>query len=130
MVTAVLQATNLVTKADGIPAVFRVHGCGPASSTIFLTIVILCETFRTAGLQENVTVQNCEVEEMKEQFLHSFPRTVTDGVAVCHFLTSVTVTHMSILILHSGQLQDVSTVTTKVNLLLVDREYVSACACK
>lgn len=61
---------------------------------------------------------------MKEQFLHPFPRTATDRVAVCH---SVTVTHMSILILHRGQLQDVSTVTTKVNRLLVDHEYLSAC---
>jgi hypothetical protein len=88
----------------------------------------LCETFRTTGLKENVAVQNCEVKEMKEQFLHPFPHMATDRVAVCHSVTSVIITHMSLLILRSGQLQDASTVTTKVNCLLVDREYLAACA--
>ena len=41
LVTSVLQATNLVTKADGIPTVFRVHGCSPASSALFITVVSL-----------------------------------------------------------------------------------------
>ena len=39
---------------------------------------------------------------------------VTVSVAVCHSVTSVNVTHMSIVILHSVRLQGVSTLITKV----------------
>jgi len=111
-------------------AYFQFLGCMAAVQQVLaylsqLSVWSLCETLRTTGLQENVVVQNCEVKEMKEQFLHPFPCTATDRVAVCD---SVTVAHMFILILHRGQLQDVPTVTTKVNRLLVDHEYLSACA--
>jgi len=42
---------------------------------------------RTAGLQENVAVENFEVEEMKEQFLRPFPCTETSSgrSPFCHF---------------------------------------------
>jgi hypothetical protein len=61
-----------------------------------------------------VAVQNCEVEEMKKQFFHPFPLTATDAIAVGHSVTFVNVTHVSIVILHNGWLQGVSTLITKV----------------
>jgi hypothetical protein len=83
---------------EGLAAVQQVL---PYSSQV--SVWCLCEA-RTTGFQENVAVQNCEFEEMKEQFLHPFLRTATDRVAVRHSVTLVTITHMSVVILHNGQL--------------------------
>ena len=51
---------------------------------------------------------------MKHQFLSLFPHTVTDGVAVRHSVTFVNIANMSIVILHNGWLQGVSTLITKL----------------
>ena len=48
---------------------------------------------------------NCEVEEMKEHFLHPFPCMVTDRVAVGHSATFIDVALVSFVILRSGWLR-------------------------
>jgi hypothetical protein len=43
--------------------------------------------FINTEVQEIVAVKNCEVEEMKQQFVGPFARTATDTVAVGHSVT-------------------------------------------
>jgi len=61
-----------------------------------------------------VAVQNYEVKETKDQFPCSFPRMATDTGGVSHPVTFVFLTQVSIVILHNGQLQGISTLLTKV----------------
>ena len=56
-----------------------------------ISLTSLCKTVYT-GLLENVAVWNCEVEEMKEQFLRPLPSTATDRGAVGSSLTFFDVT--------------------------------------
>ena len=79
----------LVSKADGLPMVFSGHGCGPASYHIphKCQSEVSVWTFRTTGLQQNVTVKR--LRGWKDSFLFHFPfpHTVMDRIANghCHF---------------------------------------------
>jgi len=73
----------------------------------------LCENLDSQD-SRRMWLQNYEVKETKDQFLCPFPHMATDREGVGHSVTFVDLTHMSIVILHNGWLQGISTPLTKV----------------